>query len=107
MVYAKDQKICNFSGESKLQQEIKKKNTSLERVRGLLQENPHTSFVNWKDRCGYTALLDACADGNAELVETLIKHGADVNIFNEIETITALMDVCHAGWTHLIDILLK
>ena len=45
--------------------------------------------------------------GNAELVETLIKHGADVNIFNEKETITALMDVCHAGHTHLIDVLLQ
>ena len=45
--------------------------------------------------------------GNADLVETLIQHGADVNIFNEKETITALMDVCHAGHTHLIEVLLK
>lgn len=55
--------MTNNLGESKLQQEIKKKSTSLDKVKSLLEENPHLSFVNWKDKCGYTAMLDACADG--------------------------------------------
>ena len=77
----------------------------MDKILGLLKENPH--LVNHKDKCGYTALLDACADGSVEVVEMLIKHGADVNIFNEKEIVTPLMDVCHAGHVNLIEVILQ
>ena len=93
------------SGETKLQLAVNQENPSLSKIEGILRDE--NVPVNNVDKCGYTALQDACIGGNYDIVALLLKHNADVNYVNVKQGTTALMDVCHGGFIELIEPLLQ
>ena len=64
--------------------------------------------VNAKDRSGGTAIMGAAANNLTELVNLLLKYGADVNIKAEYYgDYTALINAANIGSTEIVKALLK
>jgi len=57
------------------------RNRKVETVKALLDANPDLNAVDWE---GYTVLMFAAVSGQLDIVNTLITHGADVNIRNNV-----------------------
>ena len=54
-------------GETELQIAIQKNGAGPEKIKSIIREHP--GIVNVVDKCGYTALHDACANGDPEVVQ--------------------------------------
>ena len=97
-------KYFNFSslGETKLQQLVKEPN-NLEKVKDELRRKGYP--VNHQDKCGYTALHDACVSQQVGYVKVLLEAGANVNVTSK-DNVTPLMDACYVGDPEIIQLLL-
>ena len=62
--------------------------------------------VNTKDKYGYTALMYAALQDDAETVNALLEIGADINAKSN-SGLTALMLAAYSGHLEIIDILIK
>ena len=100
----KNMKYFNFSslGETKLQQLVKEPN-NLEKVKDELRRKGYP--VNHQDKCGYTALHDACVSQKVGYVKVLLEAGANVNVTSK-DNVTPLMDACYVGDPEIIQLLL-
>lgn len=59
--------------------------------------------VNWKDKTGSTALIQACLNGNLEIVETLLRYGASVTDIDDTGWFP-LLAACSSGNADLVDL---
>lgn len=63
--------------------------------------------VNNYTENGHTNLMTACSFGTLEIVESLIKNGAELNHRREVDGITALMLAASNGQLKKVELLLK
>ena len=62
--------------------------------------------INIPDDCGWTALMGASMNGRLDIVENLIKQGADVNIKNSNRE-TALILASRCGYLEIVKCLIE
>lgn len=62
--------------------------------------------INEKDSMGFTPLIRACAEGNLDLVKSLIEKGADIEAKNN-DGRTALMWACENGIIEIVSFLVE
>jgi len=77
------------------------RNRKVEAVKALLNAEPDLNAVDWE---GYTVLMFAAVSGQLEFVNTLITHGADVNIRNNVGSSALMMA---SGYPHVVEMLKK
>lgn len=63
--------------------------------------------INIKGHFGYTALHEACRKNNIDIVNILIKNGADLNIKSGRHGFMPLYLACENNYEEIIDILIK
>ena len=73
-------------------------------LKAMLQQTP--SLIDSKQSNGFTPLIIATYNGQAEISTILIQHGADVNAQDKAGN-TALMGLCFNGNTALVKLLLN
>nr|XP_004225780.1 ankyrin repeat domain-containing protein 49-like [Ciona intestinalis] len=53
-------------------------NGKIDMVKQMFESN--SDLIKWKDEDGYTAIHRASSEGQFEVIEYLLKHGADANV---------------------------
>ena len=61
--------------------------------------------VNFRDKYGYTSLINASEDGDEKIIEILLEAGSDINIKNDRKN-TALILACNMGHIRTVKMLL-
>ena len=72
----------------------------------FLMENCGSIDLNARNYDGSTALHYTCADGNLDIVKSLIKKGIRLNATN-YDGRNALHEACHHGHAHIVDLLIS
>ena len=95
---SKQEEICDASSKGKT-----------ERVRSLLKRTLFRKGVdvNSKNSCGETPILCAAIYGHFQIVDLLIKHGADLNIQRKYDWMTPLMCAAKNGYFDVIQLLIE
>jgi ankyrin repeat protein len=75
-------------------------------VKRLLKEGAETDGPNAKNSYGWTALILASMNGHKEIVELLLKNGADIEA-KDSDGRTALMWASTYGHSAIVELLLK
>lgn len=70
-------------------------------------EGKRRNTVNECDQYGYSPLHYACRNGNLEMVELMLKHGAEVNKLTKSTRATPLHRACYAGQNQIVRLLLS
>lgn len=82
------------------------KGANAEYIENFIRERG-TAVVNQKDDSGYTPLLYASRSGDLQLVEVLIKYGADVNALTPALQTSSLHRAAMMGHVEIVRTLLK
>ena len=77
-----------------------------EEVDKILKSPPPNFNIDELNQDGYSCLMIAAKQGNAEIIKLLLSHNADLNVKGYCD-LTALLVACQFGWESVVKLLLE